>query len=87
MRKEYGHSLPENIVEAGDNEDLFGTDDVVHEDVGENGTEQADASGEHYERREDTTDVRRRPDLLYFPSVKDTDFSDRTENFVFNVII
>lgn len=68
LRKEDGHRLSQDVIEAGDNEHLLGADDVVLQNEREDGEEQADARREHDERRENTADVRRGPDLLDFLS-------------------
>lgn len=49
LREEDGHSLPEYIVEAGDNEHLLGGDDIVDQNISQNRAEQADSGCKHYE--------------------------------------
>lgn len=67
--------MPQYVVEAGNDEDFLGADDVVLQHEGQDGAEEADPRDKHYEGRQDTADVRRGANLLDLVSAyKSNDF-------------
>lgn len=66
MREEQGHGLPHDIVVASEKEHVLNGDTVHVRDVYQNGDENTEARGEHYEGHDNAANVRRHFDTAYF---------------------